>query len=74
MHLATHRVHAIQHMLDDAAFAGRVHALQDHQHRPLVLCVKPLLQAGEMLGVLGYDLLGFVLVDLEAAGIGRVEA
>ena len=73
MHLAAHRIHAVEHVLDDAALAGCVHALQDHQHRPFVLRVKPLLQIGEMLGVLGDDLLGFVLADLEPAGIGRVE-
>ena len=62
-----------KHVLDDAAFARRVHALQDHQHRPFVLRVKPLLQIGEMLGAIGEHLPGLVLVEAEAAGIRRID-
>ncbi len=73
MHLAADRVHAVQHMLDDAAFARRIHALQDHQHGPLVLRVEPLLQPGEILRPFRDLLLAFLLADLEPAGVARIE-
>ena len=74
MHLAAHRIETVEHVLDDAALARCIHALQDDQHRPFVLRVEPLVQIDKMLGVAGHDLLGFVLADLEPAGIGGVKA
>ena len=60
-------------MLDDAVLAGRVHGLDDHQHRPAVLRVEPLLQLGQPLDAFAEHFLGFVLVEVEAAGIGRID-
>ena len=37
MHLAALRIDARHHVLDDAVLAGRIHRLEDHQHRPAVL-------------------------------------
>ena len=44
MHFAALRIDAGHHMLDHAVLAGRIHALEHHQHAPLPLGVKPLLQ------------------------------
>ena len=73
MHLAALRIDAGHHVLDDAVLAGGVHALQHDQHRPLVVRVEPLLQFGEPLDVVGQHRLGFVLVEIETAGVGGVE-
>ena len=72
VHVAAHRIDAVEDVLDDAVLAGCVHALQDQEHRPSVLGVKPLLQIGEMLGMLGDDFLGLLLADREPAGIGWI--
>ncbi len=52
MHLAALRIDARHDVLDDAILAGRIHALQHDQHRPVVVGIEPFLQLGEALGVL----------------------
>ena len=73
MHLAALRIDAAHHVLDDAVLAGRVHAPAAHQHRPAVVGVEPLLQFGEPLDVLRQHRLGVVLVEIEPAGVGRID-
>ena len=45
--LAALRVHARHHVLDRAVLAGRVHRLEDQQHRPAVLRVELVLEFRE---------------------------
>ena len=72
MHLAAHRIDPRHHMLDRAVLAGRVHALEDDQHRPAVLGVELLLHDPQTLDVVAKHRLGVVLVDVEALGIGGI--
>jgi hypothetical protein len=51
-------------VLDGAVLAGRVHALQDKQHRPAILRVKPFLKVPQAFAVGIEDLLGLVLVEI----------
>ena len=65
-------------MLDRAVLAGRVHRLEDQQHRPAVLRVEHVLQLGERLDALLQRLLGARLVlgaEVErVAGVDVLEA
>ena len=67
MDLAALRIDARHHVLDGAVLAGRVHRLENDQHRPAVLRVEPLLQLGEPLDAVRQHRLGLVLVDVETA-------
>ena len=60
-------------MLDRAVLAGRVHRLEHGQHRPAVLRVELLLQRGQPLDAVGEHRLGVGLLDVEPAGVGRIE-
>ena len=72
MHLAALRIDAGHHVLDGAVLAGRVHRLEDRQHRPAILRVERLLQFGEPLHAVGEHRLGVGLLDIEAAGVRGV--
>ena len=41
--LAALRIHARHHVLDRPVFAGRIHRLEDEQHRPAILRVEHVL-------------------------------
>jgi hypothetical protein len=56
----------------DAVLAGRVHALQHDQNRPMPLRIEPPLQIGKPLHVIREHRGRGVLV--EAAGIGAIQA
>ena len=73
MHLAALRVDARHHVLDRAVLAGRVHRLEDGEHRQTVLRVELLLQRGQPLDPVGEQRLGVRLLDVEPAGVGRIE-
>jgi hypothetical protein len=73
MNTATLRVEAAHHVLDDAVLPGGIHALQHHKQRPLAVSVKALLQPGETLDILCEHCVGRVIVEHEAAGIGRID-
>src|ERR1700731_4991465 len=55
-------------MADQPVFSGRVHALNDHQHSPAVLCVKFFLQMSQHLDTVLQQAMSFAFV-LHAAGI-----
>src|SRR6476660_3212752 len=63
MDLAALRIDAVEYRLDRAVLAGRIHALQDQQHRPAVLRVKLFLKILQAFSVGIEDLFGLVLVD-----------
>src|SRR6185369_3749727 len=63
MNLATLRVDAVEYRLDRTVLAGRIHALQDQQHRPAVLRIKFFLKILQAFPVGIEDLLGLVLVE-----------
>ena len=73
MHLAALRIDAGHHVLDRAVLAGRVHRLEHGEHRPAVLRVELLLQRGEPLDAVGEHRLGVGLLDVEPAGVGRID-
>ena len=73
IHLATLRIDAAHHVLDGAVLASRVHALQHYEQCPPVAGVETFLQPGETLDVLRQHRVGVVLVEIEAAGVGRIE-
>ena len=60
---ATLRIDAFENVLDRGVLAGGVHALQDQEQRPAVLCIEPFLKIGQALAVGLKDLLGFFLVE-----------
>ena len=66
--LAALRVDAVEHALDRAVLAGRVHALEDQQQRPAVLRVELFLKIVEPLAVGLEDLLALVLVEAALLG------
>ena len=72
MHLAALRIDAGHHVLDRAVLAGRIHRLEDQQHRPAILRVELLLQLGEPLHTVCEHRLGFGLFEVETTGVGRV--
>src|SRR5581483_12460458 len=74
MHLAALRVHARHYVLDHAVLAAGVEALQHDEDGPLMLGVEPVLELGEPLHPVGKQRLGLVLLDIEAAAIGGIEA
>ena len=47
IHLAALRIDARHDVLDGAVLAGRVHRLEDQQHRPAVVGVESILQFGQ---------------------------
>ena len=61
--LAALRIDAFEDALDGAVLARRIHALKDHEQRPAVLRVKPLLEIVQPLAVGFEDLFGLVLVE-----------
>src|SRR5207247_7910325 len=74
MDLAALRVDARKYRLDGAVLAGRIHALQDQQHRPAILRIKFFLKILQAFQV-GFEyLLGLVLVELVfLIGLVRLE-
>ena len=72
MDVAALRIDAGHHVLDGAVLAGGIHRLEDQQHRPAILRVEPLLQAGHALAALLEHLLGDRLEPL-APRIGRID-
>src|SRR5258708_6848497 len=74
MDLAALRVDAVEYRLDGTVLAGRIHALQDQQHRPAVLRVKFFLKILQAFPVGFEDLLGLVLVEAALlVGLVRLE-
>jgi hypothetical protein len=60
-------------MLDRAVFAGRVHRLKHEQQRPVILCIKPVLQIGEFLDAFLQQYLRFLFkFGLEPSGIAGI--
>ena len=55
VNLAALRIDAGHDVLDDAVFAGGIHALQHHEHGPAAVRVKPLLHVGEPADAVGED-------------------
>ena len=74
MNLDALRIDARHDVFDDAVLAGRIHRLDDHQHRPAILRVEHLLPLGQSLDVLRHALFQFVLVEIETAGIAGIDA
>ena len=72
MHIAALRIHALHHVLDHAVFAGRVHGLENQQHRPAILRVEPFLQLGQAFDPFGQEVLGLFLFDVEIVGVARI--
>jgi hypothetical protein len=72
MHLAALRIDTFHNVLDHAVLAGRIHGLEDQQHRPAVLRIELLLKIGQALDSFGEQVLGFLLVDGELAGVGGI--
>ena len=74
MDLAALRIDAFEDALDGAVLARRIHALEDHQQRPAVLRVEPLLKIVEPLPVGFENLFGLVLVETALlVGLVRLE-
>ena len=72
--LATLRIDAVEHALDGAVLAGRIHALEDQQQRPAILRVKLLLEIVEALAVGVEDLFALGLVETALlTGLVRLE-
>src|SRR5947209_17208692 len=61
--LAALRIDALENALDRAVLAGRIHALEDQQHRPAVLGEELFLEIVQPLAVGIEDLLRLVLVE-----------
>ena len=61
-----------QDVLDDAILARRIDPLQDRENGPVPLGIEPLLQFGQALHAGLEQLLGFLLVDVEAAGVAGI--
>jgi hypothetical protein len=53
VNLTALRIETGHDVLDDALFAGRVHALEDDQERPSILGIELLLHSGEMAQTIG---------------------
>src|SRR5713226_2610428 len=74
MDLAALRVDARKDRLDGTVLAGRIHALQDQQHRPAVLRIKFFLKILQAFQVGFEDLLGLVLDEfILLIGLVRLE-
>src|SRR5260370_41906534 len=74
MDLAALRVDAVEYRLDVTVLAGRIHALQDQQHRPAVLRVKLFLKIAQAFPVGIEDLFRLVLVEAALlVGVVRLE-
>src|SRR5260221_104377 len=74
MDLAALRVDAVEYRLDGTVLAGRIHALQDQQHRPAVLRVKLFLKIAQAFSVGIEDLFRLVLVEAALlVGLVRLE-
>src|SRR6266478_2315323 len=74
MDLAALRVDARKYRLDGTVLAGRIHALQDQQHRPAVLRVKFFLKIAQAFSVGLEDLFRLVLVEAALlVGLVRLE-
>src|SRR5258705_12503861 len=71
MDLAALRVDAGKYRLDGTVLAGRIHALQDQQHRPAVLRIQPFLKIAQTFSVGLEELFRLVLVEA-ALRIGLV--
>src|SRR5215813_14198196 len=70
--LAAKRIDAADDVLDDAVFAGRIHALEHDQHRPLAVGVKPLLKFTEAAHAFGKNRSHVLDVSREAKSFGGV--
>src|SRR5258707_13479169 len=74
MDLAALRVGAVEYRLDGTVLAGRIHALQDQQHRPAVLRVKLFLKIAQAFPVGIEDLFRLILVEAALlVGVVRLE-
>src|SRR5260370_13508294 len=74
MDLAALRVDAVEYRLDGTVLAGRIHALQDQQHRPAVLRVKLFLKIAQAFSIGIEDLFRLGLVEAGLlAGLVRLE-
>jgi hypothetical protein len=67
------RVDARHNVFDRAVFAGRVHRLKDEQQGPAVLGVEHVLLFRQPRNAEFAQLRGLALVQLQAAGITRIE-
>ncbi len=70
--LAAHRVHARHHVLDQAVFAGRIHALQNEEHRPLFLRIQLFLAVAQQFEALSQQFVR-LLLGWNAARIAGIE-
>src|SRR5689334_10409229 len=70
--LAALRIHSGHNVLDHTIFAGRVHGLKNHQHRPAVLSVKLVLEVSQFRFALVKKFLR-MLLGTEMAGTGRIK-
>ena len=73
VHHATQRIDAAHHMLDDAVFAGGIHALEHDQHRPSAMGVQTLLHVSEPRDAIGKDRAHFLDVGRKAETFRRIE-
>ena len=60
-------------VLDHAVLAGGIQRLKHDEDRPAVGGIKPLLEIGEPLDITCQNSLGLGLIEIEAAGIGRID-
>jgi hypothetical protein len=73
VNLTALRIETGHDVLDDAIFAGRVHALENDQDRPSILGIELLLHSGKMAQTIGNHVFGGRLAEVEAAGVGWVD-
>jgi hypothetical protein len=70
VNLTALRIETGHDVLDDAIFAGRVHALEDDQECPSILGIELLLHSGEMAQTIGNHIFGGCLADIEQVPAG----
>jgi hypothetical protein len=73
VHFATLWIETRHHMRDDAILAGSVHPLQHDQNGPMSVGGEPFLQLRQTFDVGSEKCLGFVLIEIDASGVGRIK-